>query len=310
MVPSSASAPQVLNKKVMTTKDIIHKTTSDEAKLQELYAAAERIESLQSFKLDAEIKNDWSKKPKDGIHVHAEVNLLLYLEQTEGGTEDSRFFQGIKFIGTSKPPCKLCSYFFQDYSTDVEVRASHGNLYGTWLMPDINSNQHSSRGGTETLKVARKIRDRLREDLLRSLKGGQVSGRPHDSSNYTFHAGRWEDAQSRTEAISVTYDSDAEANRDDRTLSHMRQRLNNPLVTRYLEAQVSLSNQLRGADPPGRPFEHREPRTAYVTAEAQARSAISISCPTTADVDTDDDDGGGVLLFHGRVDLRATVRRS
>jgi hypothetical protein len=310
MVQSSASAPHVLNKKVMTIKEIIHKTTSDESILEELYAAAERTERLQSFRLDQEIKEEWSKKSKDGIHIHAEINLLRYLEQTEGGTEDSRFFQGIKFIGSSKPPCKLCSYFFQEYPTDVEVRASHRNLYGKWLMPDINSDQASSRGGSDTLKVARKIRDRLRNDLLQALRGGEIDGRPHDSSNYSTRRGPrsntcWEEVSAHAEVSSVTYDSEADATGNHRLPSDREQPLSNSLITNYIQAQVSVNNQRRSIDPPAL-------HSLLITTEDQPGCTLQISCPTRASLETDEDEDeeGGVLLFPGRANLRTGVRGS
>jgi len=306
MVPSSTSATKVLNNKVMTAKAILHKLTSEEEILEELYAGAEKNQTLQGVGLDEEIKTEWLRKPKDGVYVHAEINLLQYLERTEGGTEDSRFFQGIKFIGTSKPPCKLCAYFFQAYPTDVAVRSSSLNLYSTWLMPEIFIHQPNTRGGIDTLKVARTIRGRLLDDLLQTFRSGEKDGRPNDSSNYSTRRGpqsqhQLEDMSNRSEASNVSDATEVDGTGSIALSPSTAEHFNNPAVMRYFQAQASIdeltANMRSMSLPPSQPTS----RTALTPARNQVKTTAQTSCPTTVVIETDDEDeDGGVLLFHGR----------
>ncbi|KAB5546951.1 hypothetical protein GE09DRAFT_1060536 [Coniochaeta sp. 2T2.1] len=315
MVPSSATAAQALNKRVMTTREIIHKTTQDEQKLVQLYAAAERTENFRSIRLDQEIEKEWSKKPKNGIGIHAEINLLLYLEQTEGGTHENRFFEGIKFIGSSKPPCKLCSYFFREYPTDVQVRPSHDNLYGAWLMPDLGHRAQPSQGETLTQKIARKIRDRLRDDdLLEALRGGEIGGRLHDSSNYSTRRGqqsndRWEETSARTEVSSLTHDPEADETESTGVAPDKEDAIDNTRVLSYIRAQASLESITHDIGSLNLQSDRRQEVAVLGTPTIRFRGTVQKPSNTIPVPDSDEEDGGGTLLFQGRANMRNGVRR-
>lgn len=117
--------------------------------------------------------------------VHAEILIHHWLENTEGGIRPERFFGRYKFIGSSKPTCRLCSYFFQEYPTDVQVRESHRNIYENWRMPDIYK-----RDGDEAEKLRRgvmlKIKARMAQDIARAMSDRLAVGRPHDSDTYSM----------------------------------------------------------------------------------------------------------------------------
>lgn len=314
MVPSGPSASQVLNRKVMTAREIINKTTSIESKLKELYAAVESTERLLSIRLDDEIKEEWSKKLKSHISLHAEINLLQYLERTEGGTDDSRFFQGIKFIGTSKPPCKLCSYFFQDYAPGIKIRATHGNTY-MWLMPTLTPQQSSPRRGRDTLDVARRIRVRLMdEDVLQALRGGQIDGRPHDSSNYSTRQGlrsqdRWEAMSARTDTSTATRDAELDETETVGLPYHEEESIRNPIGLSYIRAQAAVDDISRDISSLSLHSEHRGEQRLRPTRKGQPRGTVRKPRPSAAEIESEDDDGGGTLLFQGRLSLRVGTRR-
>lgn len=184
MVPSASCLSKVLNARVLTAEEIIRKTTSDSDMLQELN---DQAESLQGFwRLDHRIREKWTEKPRPG--VHAEMQVFHWIENTEGGTSMARFFLETKYIGTSKPPCKLCHYFFEKYPTDVQVRPSHGNSYMTWRTPDIYVDQ-GPRAVKLRKKVIQEIKYCIRNDIAQALKEKQRDGRPHDSSNYASRNG-------------------------------------------------------------------------------------------------------------------------
>lgn len=76
--------------------------------------------------------------------VHAELLVLQSLER-DGLTHPSNFFNSWKYIGSSKPTCKLCDYYFRAHNAGFQVRATHGNLYINWKPPDVYRAYSSSR---------------------------------------------------------------------------------------------------------------------------------------------------------------------
>ncbi|KAK2468115.1 hypothetical protein H9L39_20337 [Fusarium oxysporum f. sp. albedinis] len=139
-------------------------------------------DSFSVYDIDVEISEFWRHAPKP--IVHAEMLVHSWVENTEGGIRPERFFNRWKFIGTSKPPCKLCSYFFDEYPTDVQVRPSHQNVYFAWRMPDVFEHQGEASIRTRML-VMDSIKTRIRADVVRILSEKVSDGRPHDSSAYT-----------------------------------------------------------------------------------------------------------------------------
>lgn len=138
----------------------------------------------ESSEAVSEVTEETTVNPTRPI-VHAEIQIHHWLENTEGGIRPERFFRGYKFIGSSKPTCRLCSYFFQDYPTDVQVRQSHRNIYLNWRMPDIYKHQ-----GTEAEKLRQrvmlKIKARMAQDIARAMSDRLAVGRPHDSDTYSM----------------------------------------------------------------------------------------------------------------------------
>lgn len=163
---------------------IVGRMTSDKS-LQAEYN--EYLQASVYDRLDKRIHEEWCKKSESQPTVHAEMLLHNWLERTPGGVRPERFFMRWKFIGSSKPPCKLCAYYFDEHPTDVQVRPSHRNIYFSWRMPDI---YEEDGVGAVTLrrKTMEKIKDRICADIGRILKEKFADGRPHDSSAYTTFA--------------------------------------------------------------------------------------------------------------------------
>ncbi|KAF5689599.1 hypothetical protein FCIRC_1294 [Fusarium circinatum] len=178
MIPSSSTVPGVLPTNPWTAAQIMRKMTSDESLLGRFAA---QLGSLSVHDIDAEVSGLWRSAPKP--LVHAEVLVHDWLENTEGGIRPERFFNRWKFIGSSKPPCKLCSYFFDEYPTDVQVRPSHQNAYFAWRMPDVYDYQ-GEESSRKRMLVMDSIKARIRADVMRILSEKLADGRTHDSSAY------------------------------------------------------------------------------------------------------------------------------
>ncbi|KAF4949212.1 hypothetical protein FGADI_9069 [Fusarium gaditjirri] len=178
MIPSSSTVSGVLPPTPWTAAQIMRKMTSDESLLGRFAA---QLGSLSVHNIDAKVSELWRSAPKP--MVHAEVLVHDWLENTEGGIRPERFFNRWKFIGSSKPPCKLCSYFFDEYPTDVQVRPSHQNAYLAWRMPDVYEYQ-GEESRRKRMLVMESIKTRIRADVIRLLSEKLADGRPHDSSAY------------------------------------------------------------------------------------------------------------------------------
>jgi hypothetical protein len=179
MISSSSTESGILPANPWTAAKIFEGMSSDKAVLSHF---AKLLDSFSVHDIDVEISELWGHTPQP--IVHAELLVHSWLENTEGGIRPERFFNRWKFIGTSKPPCKLCSYFFDEYPTDVQVRPSHQNVYFAWRMPDVFEHQGDASIRTRML-VMESIKTRIRADVVRILSEKISDGRRHDSSAYT-----------------------------------------------------------------------------------------------------------------------------
>lgn len=112
--------------------------------------------------------------------VHAELLVLQSLER-DGLTRPSSFFNSWKYIGSSKPTCRLCHHYFTEHRGGFEVRPTHGNLYINWKPPDV-----FQRDGEEAIRARENMLNAIvipiRREALRTLDEQVPQGRPHDSS--------------------------------------------------------------------------------------------------------------------------------
>ncbi|TPX11507.1 uncharacterized protein E0L32_007718 [Thyridium curvatum] len=115
--------------------------------------------------------------------VHAEVLLHDYL-LNRGVQHQRDYYNGWKYIGTSKPPCRLCSYYFQYHTDEVEVRNSHRNLYPRWRLPDVYEDQ-GQEAVDGRLELLEEITASAQEDAKRTLKERKAPRKGHDSNTYS-----------------------------------------------------------------------------------------------------------------------------
>ncbi|KAK0644662.1 hypothetical protein B0T16DRAFT_448241 [Cercophora newfieldiana] len=122
-------------------------------------------------------------------YVHAEVNLLdniLRLQNPspspsdpDGISEIPQFFLDNRYIGTSKPTCRLCELTFTHHPSGIQAREGHRGLYPDWRMPDVFTTQAAE----ERQKILNHIIPLVRDEVFANLKGKFASRRPHDSRN-------------------------------------------------------------------------------------------------------------------------------
>ncbi|RGP64194.1 hypothetical protein FSPOR_8012 [Fusarium sporotrichioides] len=114
--------------------------------------------------------------------LHAEVPVYEHLSKNRQ-TAAECYWNRWNYIGSSKPTCRLCRYYFEALKGDKPgVRSSHNNLYRNWRLPECQDN--------ESLGVARdelpsELAQRLRSDVVETLKEKRIRRKARDSDTYS-----------------------------------------------------------------------------------------------------------------------------
>ncbi|KAF4451674.1 hypothetical protein F53441_5353 [Fusarium austroafricanum] len=136
------------------------------------------LAELRRHGLDEQIQKQQQEFPSK-TQVHCEANLHNHLLKN-GKTRPCDFWNDSMFIATSKPPCRLCYYYFQDGDNDFQVQPSHMNLYPKWRLPDIvDSNDQASIQHREEL--IEDIFEYMQEDTLKILQNKFPQWKRNDS---------------------------------------------------------------------------------------------------------------------------------
>ena len=185
-IPSSTKIPNPLCTSPQTASEILTRMTPISIESRGKYL--DLAETMQrNFDLDKKIEVEWISTSFRPI-VHAEILVLNWLEKT-GGTRPERFFQNWRYIGCSKPACKLCHYYFSSHPSGVQIRGTHGNLYRNWRMPDY-ADVHGTK--EEALanrhEILQSIMSHLRQCVLRTLSEKTTDSRPCDSNTLSSFA--------------------------------------------------------------------------------------------------------------------------
>ncbi|ETS73848.1 hypothetical protein PFICI_14794 [Pestalotiopsis fici W106-1] len=176
-LPSSKPIPRPSRRKSETASAIVGRMTRKQEKM-DLFR--DYVASLQNFDLDERLRKEWRKDSFRPI-VHAEIVLLDWLERN-GGVMSQRFFNDWKYIGGSKPTCKLCHYYFELHDARVGHRSSHGNLYPSWRFPDVFEVQ-GEEGAKARQVMMRRVLDRIREDAFALVEQKVPASYKHHDSN-------------------------------------------------------------------------------------------------------------------------------
>jgi hypothetical protein len=157
---------------------------------------------LELYGLNAELEQCLKQK-LDPV-VHAEMLLHDWLSRTEGGTQPYRFFNNWRYIGTSKPICRLCQQYFGAIATPVRFRSGHPNTYLNWRLPDIYVDNDDEESIERARKIWYDVLDKMKKQVhtavARVLEEKVPDKKPHDSNTYTeritavadpIHLGDW-----------------------------------------------------------------------------------------------------------------------
>ncbi|RFN42553.1 hypothetical protein FIE12Z_12791 [Fusarium flagelliforme] len=110
--------------------------------------------------------------------LHAEGLLYEYLSKN-GQTAAESYWNRWSYIGSSKPTCRLCHYYFDALQDDKPaIRSSHYNLYRDWRLPE----HHDAETRDDLLN---KIVQRLRADVIKTLKEKKLRRKAKDSNTYS-----------------------------------------------------------------------------------------------------------------------------
>ncbi|AEO66297.1 93fb0698-3389-4cc5-9ac4-ade1092840d5 [Thermothielavioides terrestris] len=143
--------------------------------------------SLQAFGLDDRIRQRASPGRFRPI-VHAEVNLLASVLRDQAvaeaeGDDPVRFFDEAAFgryVGTSKPTCLLCRFYFAAHPSGVRCRESHGNLYYNWRAPDV-AVAEGPDAARQRLDILESMIKDVRAETSRAIRERSYPRRKHDS---------------------------------------------------------------------------------------------------------------------------------
>lgn len=94
---------------------------------KELQSQDEKFHLLLEKRIRDEYQN-----PKFKLRIHAEVILLDLFHR-----QKLRFWDGIRYIGVSKPACFLCYQYFRAHPLQVQTSGCSNNLYIQWQPPYV-----------------------------------------------------------------------------------------------------------------------------------------------------------------------------
>ncbi|KAK2053950.1 hypothetical protein LY76DRAFT_523542 [Colletotrichum caudatum] len=175
-VPSSVAIPGPTRPKSMRAEGIVGRMTSKEKDIKTFRGF---VGDLQLTGLDARIQTEYTKNTFWPI-VHSEILLLDDLEKS-GPVVPERFFHGWMYIGSSKPLCRLCQYYFEEHRSGVQHRKSHRNLYTSWRMPDVLTCQ-GTEGQDRRQLMMNRMTERVRRDAFDLIrKRARPMYKKHDS---------------------------------------------------------------------------------------------------------------------------------
>ena len=184
-VPSSKPGRRPLAGLEMTSCQVIERVLKD----HDWTTFQDDIVRYKEIGLDDKIQRLLHSKNNKPI-VHSEVLLHSHLLDL-GLTRESDFFKSKKVIGTSKPLCRLCHYYFTNHREKVQVRPQHPNLYLNWRLPDVYEDQ-----GDEAIQARAMMVDfiiyRVTQDAIKTLHDRLARFKRRDTNTYSSNPSRFD----------------------------------------------------------------------------------------------------------------------
>lgn len=100
---------------------------------RDISAVMDHIDELSKFGMPQLAEACLDKREPTTL-VHCEVQLRDYLVR-HNRINPAEYVDEDLFIATSKPPCRLCHFYFE-IQDEFQVRKSHMNVYPRWRLPD------------------------------------------------------------------------------------------------------------------------------------------------------------------------------
>jgi len=198
-VPSSA--PRALSMpRRLDAAMILGKMSNDVDTISECRNYAATLEN-SGFALNAAI-TETARHDKFLPSVHAEVNLLDFILRLQRnsraqGNDVPTFFLNDRYIGCSKPTCRLCELYFNHHPSGVIVRQGHRNLYGQWRAPDVFQTDGDAAARERKMTLDQMI-PIIRDEAFLNLRDRFATRRPNDSHDTPSSVPLCESASART----------------------------------------------------------------------------------------------------------------
>lgn len=175
-VRSSEPDENPMQGNAMSAETILRKMVPNPA---EAARCNQLVQNTRALDLDHSIREMTQQETFRPI-VHAELLVLQSLEK-DGLTHPRNYFNSWRYIGSSKPTCKLCHCYFQCHNGGFQVRSTHDNLYINWKPPDV-----FQRDGEAAIQARAEMLNQMafhiRGQAIRTLEEKVCVGKQHDSS--------------------------------------------------------------------------------------------------------------------------------
>jgi hypothetical protein len=109
----------------------------------------------------AKIEHEFAKRQKQKPYIHAEVQMLMFLNTNEPSTSGM-----IPYFGCSKLCCFMCDRFIQSYGR-FTTRGCHGRLFKPWTVPSVSQLLHgrAERIAKSLIEVQQEIENELKDSV-------------------------------------------------------------------------------------------------------------------------------------------------
>lgn len=288
-VPSSKPDPNPLKansrSKALTAHEAIGRMTKDEETARYRGYAAE----LQTFpfELDKQISAE-TDNPNFTPIVHAEIlvqsEALRRIRAGKQGGCATRFYSNWKYVGSSKPTCLLCGYYFELHPAGVQVRPSHRNMYPRWRLPDV----HDAASDKFRSDILNGMKKKVCEAAFQTLQERVPQGKSHDSNTTSLMPGYLFSGDTDTRGSVGDFASRVSWMSIGRGVGLNRE------APPSGKSSLPLTQELEEAD------EDLFDSNSHHSGSEDSKS-VSGKGGTSEDAEqSEDDEGGGVLLYFGR----------
>jgi hypothetical protein len=151
--------PRPVTSKDLSQRELSLKETFDILQLN-LSPATTKAVLGESWTL-ARIERDFAKRQRQKPKIHAEVQLMMFLNTIKSST--SAFFP---YLGCSKLSCFMCNRFIQSYG-QITTRGCHGRLFKPWTVPSENHllPGYANRTAKALLFVQKEVEKKLKDSI-------------------------------------------------------------------------------------------------------------------------------------------------